>query len=129
MITNNNLIKEYGQFNISLNRNSVPPVFKPAPVDEDYKKGYIERYFIVKHSDKSGHEIDPSASEDVDTFIYSIVKIVWRIKGKKHFTKVGTVIEDYGVSEQNLSQINNVKIDTGISLSPFLKNPLEFWKS
>jgi hypothetical protein len=128
MITNDNILLEYGSFNIRLNRLPTLQIFKPAPTQSDYAKGYIQRVFIIKHSDKTGFEISTNDVSNVDEGVYSISNVMWRISGKKDFTKVGNVVEDFGVASQNNQEIERVKLESGVSLTNLLKNPLEFWR-
>jgi len=128
MITNNNLVFEYGRSNIFLKSYNTPVPYKPIPASGDFSRGYIERYIAIRNSDKSGCEINSNTIENIDDRVYTVYQILWRITGKKDFTKVGNIIEDYGVQNQNLQQIEKVKINSKVSLTPFLKNPLEFWR-
>jgi hypothetical protein len=127
MISNPNLTAAYGS---GSNRfyNTPPSPYKPSPTINDYAVGYIYRSFIVKHSDNTGYEINPTTAGQVNNSIYTICQIVWRISGKAYYTKSGNIIDDQGISPQNLQQIADNKINTGISLTPFLPNPLEYWK-
>lgn len=128
MILNKNLPLEYGPSDITVGFELVVPISKPSPGHLDYARGYITRYIMVKNSDKSGYEISASSVSNVNESIYTVYDLIWRISGKENFTKVGNIIEDYGVRNQNLQQIEKIKINNRVSLTPFLKNPLEFWR-
>jgi hypothetical protein len=127
MIINDNLTAEYGSRSVQF--HDVPPApFKPSPVSNDYAVGYIYRSFMVKNSDKTGYEINPTTVSQVSKNIYTVAQIVWRISGYANFTKTGNIILDYGISQQNQQQIVDAKINTGVNVAPFLPNLLEFWR-
>lgn len=127
MIINDNLSSQYGSSSILL-YDSPPVPYKPSPTANDYAAGYIYRSFIVRNSNGTGYEINPAEASEVNTSIYSVSQITWRISGYANFTKVGNIVEDFGVAPQNIQQIVDIKINTNVSLSPFLPNPLEFWR-
>lgn len=127
MITNDNLSSSYGSGSIRF-YDSPPQIYKPSPSASDYSTGFINRSFMVKNSNGTGYEINPSDTSHVNAAIYTVCQIQWRISGYANYTKIGNVVEDHGVALQNLQQIADTKINTGISLTPFLPNPLEFWR-
>ena len=56
----------------------------PTPEDIDYKRGYIERYFIQRANDMTGKivEIDSSAfSKFVSNPFYTAITLDWKISG------------------------------------------------
>ena len=56
----------------------------PNPLDADYKRGYITRYFIQKANDTSSYifEIsDESRMQFITTAFYTITSINWKITG------------------------------------------------
>lgn len=66
-----------------------PNSFYPQPTEEDYKKGYLIRYFTKKENEK-GFVIEISRDEynsiingtaDYDISIYQTVEILWKIIG------------------------------------------------
>jgi hypothetical protein len=66
-----------------------PNSYYPQPVESDYKKGYLIRYFTKKENEK-GYVIEISQEEynmmangtaDFDTTIYQTTKILWKITG------------------------------------------------
>lgn len=66
-----------------------PNSYHPQPVESDYKKGYLIRYFTKKENEK-GYVIEISQDEynmmvngtaDFDTTIYQTTKILWKITG------------------------------------------------
>ena len=78
------------QSSTNLNRISGKPnSYYPNPTEEDYKKGYLIRYFTKKEN-QNGFVIEISRDEynsivdgtaDYDISIYQIVEILWKITG------------------------------------------------
>jgi hypothetical protein len=66
-----------------------PNFYYPTPTQEDYKKGYIIRYFTKKENQK-GNIIEISRDEynnivngttDYDIRLYQVITILWKITG------------------------------------------------
>ena len=79
--------------------------FFPSPSDEDYRKGFINRFFAQRTNDKNS----PVFEIDTKTFTrisqqpdYTTVVIRWRISGslEKQFDNDNNII-DFGVKESN----------------------------
>ena len=78
------------QSGLNLNRvPGKPNSYYPNPTEEDYKKGYLIRYFTKKEN-QNGFVIEISRDEynsivdgtaDYDISIYQIVEILWKITG------------------------------------------------
>lgn len=74
---------------VSVNRiPGKPNSFYPQPIESDYKKGYIIRYFTKKKNDTFIIEISEqeynsivNGSADYDVKIYQVTKILWKITG------------------------------------------------
>lgn len=97
----------------NINRNStdgfIPPApYYPKPTEDDYKLGFITRYFMKRRMDDYTKivEISPddyevnfgTQSEALDTSMYVAVKINWKITGPlnndnsdKNFPKPGII--------------------------------------
>jgi hypothetical protein len=58
----------------------------PAPTDADYKKGYIERYFIQKSNDTNSYiyEVEKRFFSQISTnpFINTVI-VKWKISGNR----------------------------------------------
>jgi len=75
---------------ITFNFNSLEPVaYYPQPIDSDYQKGYITRYFSKKIN-QSGYVVEISPAEYVaftngevryDVSFYQVTSILWKITG------------------------------------------------
>ena len=72
-----NLKSEYNPVKIT--------AFIPSPTNDDYKRGYITRYFLQKTNDKNGliYEVRKnSISKFSSNPFYLVSSLDWRIKGE-----------------------------------------------
>jgi hypothetical protein len=106
----------------------VPKPYKPSPTEEQYNRGYIERFIMIKNSNKTGHEINPVDATNLDNRIYTVYRFLWRISGEADFVKKNNIIIDYGVKNQNQKTLENIKKTENIDLSRIIKNPLDLWR-
>jgi len=69
--------------------NLQPTAYYPQPIDSDYQKGYITRYF-AKKINQSGYVVEISPAEYVaftngevryDVSFYQVTSILWKITG------------------------------------------------
>lgn len=124
---NEELVSQYGNF-AEIKTFSPPVPYKPRPDQNDYKNGYILRAFAKKINEDVITEIQPSLSRQINSTLYAVVSINWRITGPKNVVYVGGVIDNPSVAEQNRFAIDTVKTERGVDLSKVLPNPLEFWR-
>ena len=99
--------------------------FIPVPNDDDYKRGFINRYFVQKTMDKTSPIIEVSQVTYIKTLAnpqYRVANIRWRITGPME-----TTTNDNSVSDSNLiairlasKRIKNLKL--------YLPNLLQFYK-
>lgn len=127
MIYNENIAKEYGPSNINVSGGS-PVEYKPTPSGDDYRSGFITRYFCKKVNENKIYEIDPSTRNKIERNLYIVVSLNWKISGAKEKVMNGKIIEKTSVVESNDAEIERVKIDTGVDLSQKLLNRLELWR-
>jgi hypothetical protein len=106
----------------------VPKPYKPHPSKKQYDSGYIERFIMIKNSNKSGHEINPVDANKLDTRIYTLYRFIWRISGSEDFVKKNNIIIDYGVKNQNQNTLLGIKKTSNIDLSRIIKSPLDLWR-
>jgi len=106
-------------YNKNINKNYISKSDKIQPTDEDYKNGYINRYFLKSTSDKySGiFEVnEKNYNKFKNNQYYKNIIIKWFISGDKNT-----------VSEKNLKNIkNSLKFEQEILY--LLINSLEFYK-
>lgn len=105
--------------------------FVPSPNDDDYRRGYIRRYFAQPANDKLGVVTEISGDDFIRisaSSLYRAVTIRWRIKGpiKMMFKDDGT-ISDKGVSESNKIAMDLVSVDIP-ALKLYLVHLLQFYK-
>lgn len=106
-----NLQSEFNQINIT--------AFIPSPIDEDYKRGYITRYFIQKANDKNAviYEIrKKTISKFSSNPFYIVTSLDWRIKG-----------EPIDVKKSNSESIR-IASQTIPKIQLYLPNLLQFHK-
>ena len=100
----------------------------PTPTEEDYKTGYIRRYFVRKLNDSSAPIYEVSSKEFNRVLSkpnYTGVSIKWRIKGPINSEHKNSII-DKGVKESNRLSIQSVSNE--INLKLYLPNLLQFHK-
>ena len=115
-----------------------PRYFRPSPIERDYKRSYITRYF-AKKTNSSDHstiiEIDKEQFNSygkkphgIDDALYQIATLKWKISGPQNdvLDRSGSIIET-GVSQTNARTLKRKdKEMRGISV--YLGSLLEFWK-
>jgi hypothetical protein len=104
----------------------------PLPKDVDYKRGYINRYFIQKVNDKGSpiYELNSTTFQSYKNKAqFSSVSLKWRIVGPTlpQYDSKGVVI-DKPVSDSNRIAIQLVA-HTIPNLKLYLPNLLQFYKN
>jgi len=99
--------------------------FIPAPNDDDYKRGFINRYFVQKTMDENSPIIEVSQVTYVKTLAnpqYRVANIRWRIVGPTETSSNDTSVSDSNLVAIRLasSSIKNLKL--------YLPNLLQFHK-
>ena len=120
-ITNSSML-EFGDILIN--------TYIPTPIDIDYVRGYVRRYFVRKVNDLNGIIYEVSGSEFIRMAskpLYIRVSVKWRITGPKDMIMDGDKIIDNGVINSNRLAIKyaSEKIE---NLSLYLPNLLQFYK-
>jgi hypothetical protein len=86
-----------------------PGSFFPAPLEEDYTRGYITRYFTKKENEK-GYIIEISREEyndivngdtDYDIRLYQVTTILWKLTGPLNNTRKSQYNIIPGIIETN----------------------------
>lgn len=125
MKTNDNIALEYGSFRSIPTAKLLPQKYKPAPTKADYDVGVITRTVVVRRNDETiGQEINPAMSSNIDSTLYRLYNVSWRISGKRDRTVVNGIIEDGGVAETNTATVKKL----GSGVERILNNPIEFWR-
>lgn len=104
-----------------------PVYIKNIPTEDDYSKGYINRYFVKKVNDNSIYEVSGDSFNTIINGLYSKINLIWRITGSRNDVYQNKIKIYSGVIEDNL---NTIKIaEKSMSgISGILKNPLEFYR-
>jgi len=126
MIYNNNITSEYGVS--SPFSGNFPVSYQPIPNKEDYVSGFFVRWFARRANEFKSTEIDPVTSGQINTDLYKIVSVTWKISGPKDTLIVNGIIEKSGVKKENEREIERVKRETEVDLRTTLTNPLELWR-
>lgn len=105
--------------------------YVPKPKEEDYRRGYIRRYFAQPSNDSLGVVTEISSDDYIrisSSALYRAVTIRWRIKGplKMMFNNDGTV-SDKGVEESNRIAMDLVSKELP-ALKLYLVHLLQFYK-
>jgi hypothetical protein len=112
---------KYNQLKIDVLEYKLPDIITniPKPTEDDYKIGYIQRYFIQKSNDNTAYiyEVDSSNFLDFQLSPYFKTSIIrWRISG----------------STDEISESNSKSIKIGMASIPslhlYLPNTLQFSK-
>jgi len=93
--------------------------FVPTPDDNDYQRGYIDRYFIQKSNDNSAPIFEISKNQYVSYLVnpfFTAVSIIWRLAGSND-----------EISQSNLKSIKLGCVDMR-NLYTYLPNTLQFSK-
>ena len=102
----------------------------PTPIDIDYVRGYVRRYFVRKVNDSNGLIYEVSGSEFIRMSskpLYIRVSVKWRITGPKEMIMDGDKIVDNGVINSNRLAIKYAS-EKMENLSLYLPNLLQFYK-
>lgn len=124
MIYDTNIATNYGT---SPTTGDDPIAYRPQPVGTDYANGFIIRWFALKANALVAVEIS-AQSDSINTDLYLVVSIIWKISGPRNSLVVNGIIEKSGVYQENLSAIAQVKAENLVDLSKTLTNPLELWR-
>ena len=111
----------YNKIQTNLSEYKLPEIIThiPAPLVEDYKRGYIKRYFIQKANDSAGYIYEINSFGFLDFKIspyFNVIMILWRISGTNE-----------EIAESNSKSIR-IGMKTIPSLHLYLPNTLQFSK-
>lgn len=120
------LIKNLQSFEIK-----TPNTIVPIPTEDDYRLGFIRRYFTQRANDSNGHifEINASTySEYMDSPFWKVVDLKWRLTGPQNITyKSDGNIDDKGIINANKMAIANASQKLK-NIGLYLPNLLQFYK-
>lgn len=127
MIQNNTLPSQYGIFPEIRNGFNIQKN-KPTPITKDYDNGYILRYFVKKANENIIFEVSYLNSQNVNTNLYKLVEVKWKISGPKNNVYKNGILDKNGVEESNKFEIERVRKEQDVDLSGTLTNLLEYWR-
>lgn len=125
-------IKRYKQISTNFDRVTTRvEAYIPKPNDNDYKRGYITRYFVQASNDVTSPIYEVSSQKYVSytrSSNFRGVIIRWRISGPLEpiYTDSGTT-NDKGVRQSNAVAIS-LNYDKMPNLKLYLPNLLQFYK-
>jgi hypothetical protein len=127
MIYNDNLLKSYGAFNEIRGISNLVQT-RPSPSDQDYKAGYINRYFAKKVNENRIIEVDYNSTTTINTALYKVVKVAWKITGPRTNVMKNGTMDKAGVVDQNKFEIEKIYKEEDVDLSGVLTNLTEYWR-
>jgi hypothetical protein len=127
MIYNEKLSTSYGVFTEIRNASNVSK-YKKLPSDQNYKDGFVERYFVKKINENIITETDRTGATSANSYLYKAVAVKWRISGPKSSVYKNGILDKNGVEDSNKFEIDRIIKEEGIDLSPALPNLLEYWR-
>ena len=118
--------------NLQLFEIKTPKTIVPSPTEDDYKLGFIRRYFTQKVNDSNGHifEINEEVySEYSNSPFWKVIDLKWRIVGPQNTTyKNDGNIDDIGVLNSNKNSIGKASFSLK-NIGLYLPNLLQFYKN
>lgn len=106
--------------------------FLPKPTEDDYARGYINRFFAQKSNDKSAPIYEVSNvefSKLKSNPMFTLTTLRWRITGPKdtQYNEDG-VVTDKGVRESNRIS-TKLASDVITNLKLYLPNTIQFYRN
>lgn len=93
----------------NLQTYQIPPQYYPKPIDSDYARGYIMRYFAKKRND-NGYVIEiskdtylslQSNTSEYDYITYQATDLFWQLTGPLRDTRVNKQYKTSGIIDTN----------------------------
>lgn len=107
----------------------------PEITEENYKKGYVTRYFAKKHNNINSPiiEISEEMYNEIKTmnysssYLYKIIELKWKISGKINDTYTNNVRIESGVVDTNRRTLA-IKEKEMVGISDHLNNLTQYYK-
>jgi hypothetical protein len=116
----------------NLSKKLIPQPYNPNPTQEDYEKGFFNRYFIKRTNGNDITEIsketynDLNSKQKYDSALYDKIEVRWTLIGLKQITVIK------GITNLNVNTINFVAIQNANrnlpGLNQFITDFTEFVK-
>lgn len=102
----------------------------PTPEEDDYKKGYFVRYFLMKKNEDVITEVTNEIynGEDLlfDSKLYSKFELKWKLTGALYDNVINGMIIEYGIINTNKRSVNVINDKYHIRLDRIIRNYAEF---
>lgn len=110
--------------------NITPEAYLPTPVDKDYRRGYINRFFTQRSNDQQApiYEVsDVEFRKLVASPMYNTTHLRWRISGPLELAVIGAgEVVDKGIRESNKISIR-LASEVITKLGLYLPNLQQFY--
>jgi len=115
-------ILDYGSF-----ETFSPVTFVSIPRPEDYKNGFITRYFVSQRNVNDIIETSLASYTDVSSILYEVGSLKWKITGPKYSEYKDSIRTQIGVWEYNNNQI--AKLEKKLpGIKSALPDIFQYWK-
>lgn len=95
-----------------------PKPFRPIPTQNDYKRGYMERYIAIQFNYPNIYEISKTNFDELNNFLYTKRTFKWAV-GKSKYTDIKEI------ANTNQKVLNLLRVDIP-NITKFLTNLVEF---
>ncbi|MEY3079336.1 MAG: hypothetical protein RL086_489 [Bacteroidota bacterium] len=111
---------------IDILSDTYPIYFIPSVTKDDYKKGYIYRYFVKKINDLTITEVNKNNYNSISYNFYIKEYIKWVISGPENNEYRNKILYREGVRQINSKTLADTEKKMK-GIKSYLNNPLEFW--
>lgn len=103
-----------------------PIYFIPPITKDDYKNGYIYRYFVQKINDLTITEVNKDNFNDIPSNFYVKEYIKWVISGPENSEYKNKILYRKGVKQINAETLANTEKKMK-GIKNYINNLLQFW--
>ena len=104
-----------------------PATYIPTITQDDYDRGYIDRFFVARINYFDIIETSYKESNITNTSYFIKTKIDWKITGPEFNTYIGKTLQETGVVNYNNLRIRDVQVYIP-NIAIILNNPKQFWR-
>lgn len=104
-----------------------PTTYTPILNADDYKIGYIDRYFVGKRNQSEMMETSERDYNLTSSNIYKKIKIKWKVSGPLYNQYEGKILQNTGVINYNNLRIKEASFTFSTAML-ILNNPKQFWR-
>lgn len=104
-----------------------PATYIPTITQEDYDRGYIDRFFVARINYFDVIETNYKEYNRANTSYFIKIKISWKITGPEFNTYIGKTLQETGVVNYNTFRISDAQSYIP-NISVVLNNPKQFWR-